>query len=85
LGYRKYEKFGKALITNLSKLFKLENLGRTCYFSVGAWLSNFCYGFSNPSVQKMEYLKKARSYENRGKMAAKCKYKLAVLCLVMTA
>jgi len=29
-------------------LMAMENIGHTCHFAVGSWLSNFYYGFSNP-------------------------------------
>jgi len=35
------------LMTNHSK-FRVGNIGHSCYFAVGAWLSNFCHSFSNP-------------------------------------
>jgi len=41
--------------------FELENKEYTWYFSVDAWLSNFCHGFSNPFgifSSKMESLRK---------------------------
>jgi len=37
----------KELMTNHSK-FQVGNIEQTCYFAVGAWLSNFSHGFSNP-------------------------------------
>jgi len=53
-------------MTNLSS-FKLENIGHTCYFAVGIWLSNVCHGFS-------KLYEKGKSCENQGrrweKMAA---------------
>jgi len=75
-------------MTNHSS-FVLENKGRTCYFAVGAWLSNFGHGFSNPlgtfSLIKWNLYKNGETFWESGrrweKMAAWWKYRLVVLCL----
>jgi len=54
------KKFGKALRTDVCK-FQVGNIGHTCCFAVGAWLSNFCHGFNyclGTFSSKMESLRK---------------------------
>jgi len=57
-------------MTNRSS-FELENIGHACYLVVGAWLSNFCHGFSNFGHLQLKNgvsTKVARSSENRGRL-----------------
>jgi len=66
--------FDKVLMTNRYK-FRVENIGHSCFFVVGTWLSNLWHYFSNPLSTfspKMESLRKRKkSYENQGRKVGK--------------
>jgi len=45
-----------------------KNKGHACYKAVGAWLSNFCHGFSNilASVQKWSIYESGKKFWETG-------------------
>jgi len=82
--------FDKALMTNRLS-FELANKGHACFFTVAAWLFNFCLGFSNTLdtfSSKIESLQiMSRSFENQlrkvRKNGSQKQRKLALLYFVM--